>query len=76
MLLTAALSVLGVTTGALAARMAELQVILIAVSAASLGVAHYVAYRRGGAGQRRQRILLWSATVLSIGLWVVPAMLR
>ena len=76
MLLTAALSVLGVTTGALAARVAELQVILIPVSAVSIGIAHYVAYRRGGAGQRRQRILLWSATVLSVGLWVVPALLR
>ncbi len=76
MLLTAALSVLGVTTGALAARVAELQVILIPVSAVSIGVAHYVAYRRGGAGRRRERILLWGATVLSVGLWVVPAILR
>lgn len=76
MLLTAALSVLGVTTGALAARVAELQVILIPVSAVSIGVAHYVAYRRGGVGRRRGRILLWGATVLSVGLWVVPAILR
>jgi uncharacterized membrane-anchored protein len=76
MLLTAALSVLGVTTGALAARVAELQVILIPVSAVSIGVAHYVAYRRGDAGRRRERILLWGATVLSVGLWVVPAILR
>jgi len=76
MLLTAALSVLGVTTGALAARVAELQVILIPVSAVSIGVAHYVAYRRGAAWRRRQRILLWGATVLSVGLWVVPAILR
>jgi len=76
MLLTAALSVLGVTTGALAARVAELQIVLIPVSAVALGVAHYLAYRRAGPGQRRQRIVLWTATVLSISFWVVPAMLR
>jgi hypothetical protein len=59
-----------------AARVAELQVILIPVSAVSIGVAHYVAYRRGGAGPRRERMLLWGATVLSVGLWVAPALLR
>jgi hypothetical protein len=76
MLLTATLSVLGVTAGALAARVAELQVILIPVSAVTLGIAHYLAYRRGRPGQRRQRIVLWTATVLSISFWVVPALLR
>jgi hypothetical protein len=76
MLLTAALSLMGVTAGALAARVADLQVILIPVSAASLGVAHYLAYRRQGPGQRRQRIVLWTATVLSVSFAVVPAMLR
>jgi hypothetical protein len=76
MLLTATLSVLGVTAGALAARVAELQVILIPVSAVTLGIAHYLAYRRGGPGQRRQRIALWTGTVLSISFWVVPAIVR
>jgi hypothetical protein len=76
MLLTAALSVLGVTAGALAARVAELQVILIPVSVVTLGIAHYLAYRRAGPGYQRQRIVLWAGTVLSIGSWVVPAMLR
>jgi hypothetical protein len=66
----------GVTTGALAARLAELQVILIPVSAATLGMAHYLAYRRRGPGLRRQRIALWISTVLSITFWVVPAMVR
>jgi hypothetical protein len=76
MLLTAALSLLGVTAGALAARVAELQVILIPVSAVTLGIAHYLAYRRGGWAQRRQRIALWTGTVLSIAFWVVPAILK
>jgi hypothetical protein len=74
--LTAALSVLGVTAGAFAARVAELQVIFIPVSAVMLGIAHYLAYRTTGPGQRRQRIVLWTGTVLSISFWVVPAILR
>ncbi len=40
MLLTAALGVLGVASGALAARMAELQIVLIPVSLASLALGH------------------------------------
>jgi hypothetical protein len=65
-----------VTAGAFAARVAELQVILVPVSAATLGIAHYLAYWRGGPGRRRQRIVLWIGTVLSITFWVVPAMVR
>ena len=76
MLLSATLSILGVTTGALAARVAALQVILIPVSVVSLGGAHYLAYRRAGPGQRRQRVVLWTATALSISFWLVPAMVR
>jgi hypothetical protein len=76
MLLTAALSVVGVTAGAFAARLAELQVILIPVSVVSLGVAHYVALRSIGPGRRRQRIMLWAATVLSVSFWGLPALLR
>jgi hypothetical protein len=65
-----------VTAGALAARVAELQLILIPVSVVTLGIAHYLAYRRTAPGYRRQRIVLWAGTVLSIGFWVVPAILR
>jgi len=50
MLLTAALGVLGVASGALAARMAELQIVLIPVSLASLALGHYFAYRQGAGG--------------------------
>jgi hypothetical protein len=65
-----------VTTGALAARMADLQIVLIPLSAVALGVAHYLAYRSARPGPWRQRIILWTATVLSISFWVVPATLR
>ena len=75
MLLTAALGVLGVASGALAARMAELQIVLIPVSIASLGLGHYFAYRQG-AGGHRQRVMLWIATPASLALWVAPWMLR
>ena len=69
------LGVLGVAGGALAARMAELQMVLIPVSIASLGLGHYFAYRQA-AGGRRQRVMLWIATPASLRLWVVPWMLR
>jgi len=51
-------------------------IVLIPLSAVPLGVAHYLAYRRARPGQWRQRVLLWTATVLSISFWVVPATLR
>jgi hypothetical protein len=73
--LTAALGVLGVASVALSARMADLQIVLIPVSIASLGLGHYFAYRQG-AGGRRQRVMLWIATPASLALWVVPWMLR
>jgi hypothetical protein len=76
MLLTAALSVVGVTTGVLAARLADLHSILVPVSAVALGVAHSLAHQSGGPGQRRQQIMLWTATVLSVSFWVVPSVLR
>lgn len=66
---------LGVASGALAARMAELQFVLIPVSIASLALGHYFAYRQG-AGGRRQRVMLWIATPALLVLWVVPWMLR
>jgi hypothetical protein len=75
MLLTAALGVLGVASGALAARMAELQIVLIPVSIASLALGHYFAHRQGVRG-RRQRVMLWIATPVSVALWMAPWMLR
>jgi hypothetical protein len=63
-----------VAGGALAARVAELQVVLIPLSALSLLVGHYLAHR-GGAGGRRQRILLWIATPVSVAFWVLPRVL-
>jgi hypothetical protein len=75
MLLTAALGVLGVASGALAARVAEWQVVLIPMSVVSLALAYYFAYRRGVGGYR-QRVLLWIATPVSVALWVLPSLLR
>lgn len=66
---------LGVASGAVAARMAALQIVLIPVSIASLALGHYFAYRQG-AGGRRQRLVLWIATPVSLALWVVPWMVR
>jgi len=67
--------VLGVASGAVAARMSALQIVLIPVSIASLALGHYFACRQG-AGGRRQRLVLWIATPVSLALWVVPSMLR
>jgi hypothetical protein len=67
--------VLGVASGALAARVAEVQVILIPISMVSLVAAHGFAYRQGDGG-RRQRLLLWIATPVSIALWAVPHVIR
>jgi hypothetical protein len=64
----------GVAGGALAARMADLQVALIPLSALSLVAGHYLAYRRGPGG-RRQRILLWMATPVSVAFWILPRVL-
>jgi hypothetical protein len=61
----------GVASGALAARVADVQIILVPVSVVSLAVAHYLAYQKG-AGGRGQRVALWVATPVSIALWVLP----
>jgi hypothetical protein len=65
---------MGVAGGALAARVADLQVVLIPLSPLSLLAGHYLAYRRG-AGGRRQRLLLWMATPVSAAFWVLPRLL-
>jgi hypothetical protein len=64
-----------VASGAIAARVAEWQFLLIPVSLASLALGHYLAHRRG-AGGRWQRVLLWTATPVSLLLWVAPRLLR
>ena len=62
-------------SGALAARVAEVQIVLIPVSIVPLAVAHYLAHRRG-AGSLGQRVALWVATPVSLALWVVPYVMR
>jgi hypothetical protein len=49
----------------------ELQMVLIPVSALSLVAAHYLAHRRRTGG-KRQRILSWVATPVSVAFWVLP----
>jgi hypothetical protein len=49
--------------------MAELQVLLIPVSVLSLGLAHYVAYRKGAASPW-QRTALWGGTLIAIATWL------
>ena len=62
-------------SGALAARVADVQIVLVPVSMVSLAVAHYLAYRKG-AGGRGQRVALWVATPLSIAFWALPHVMR
>ncbi len=64
---------LGVTGGALAARLAELRVYLLPVSAVSLGFGFYLVYRRGFGG-RRDRLILWIATVVTVFFWALPSL--
>ena len=61
--------------GAIAARVAEWQFVLIPVSFVSLALGHYFAYRRG-LGGRWQRALLWVATPISLTLWALPHVMR
>jgi hypothetical protein len=74
-LLTTVLGTLGMASGALAARVAEVQIVLIPLSIVALAMAHYFAYRQGHRSPR-QRPLLWIVTTLSVGFWVVPLALR
>jgi hypothetical protein len=59
----------------MAARVADVQGILIPVSVVSLAVAHYRAYRKGASG-RVQQLGLWIATAGSVALWVLPQVIR
>jgi hypothetical protein len=74
-LLTTVLGTLGMASGAMAARVAEIQIVLIPVSIVSLVAAHYFAYRHGRR-TTRQRSLLWIVSVISVAFWVVPLATR
>jgi len=62
---------LGVTGGALAARLAGWQLYLVPVSAGFLGLGFYLTYRKG-LGRRRDRVILWVATAVTVFFWVLP----
>jgi hypothetical protein len=64
-----------VASGALAARVAEVQIVLVPVSVMCLALAHYLAHRKGTVSWS-QRVALWVATPLSIALWVLPHVVR
>lgn len=65
---------LGLMGGALAARLAGLQIYLLPISAAFLGVGFYLAYRKR-IGRRRDRVILWMATVVTVFFWMLPYLL-
>ncbi len=73
--MTVGLSLLGLTSGALAARMAELQVLLIPASVLSLSLAHYMAYRKGTANSW-QRTALWGGTLITVAAWLSAVLAR
>lgn len=62
-------------SGALAARVADAQIILLPVSLAALVSAHYFAHRDARRSARR-RALLWIITAISAGFWLVPLVAR
>lgn len=62
---------LGLASGAVAARVAELRLLFVAMSAVFLAAGYYVAYRRG-AGGRRQRLALWVGTPVAALFWILP----
>jgi len=63
-----------VASGAIAARVAEWQFLLVPLSLISLALGHYFAHRQDVGGW--QRILLWTATPVSLTLWVLPHVWR
>ncbi len=68
MLLSATLGVVG---GALAARLAGIQFYLIPASALFLGLGFFLAYGKG-IGGRRDRLILWIASGVSLVFWLTP----
>jgi len=66
---------LGLAGGAVSARVADLQGVLMPVSLASLALAYYFAYRRGPA-PRWQRLALWMSTPITVLAWLWPSLTR
>ena len=64
---------LGVTGGALAARVAGWQLYLVPVSAAFLGLGFYFAYWKE-LGRRWDRVILWIATGATVVFWALPSL--
>ena len=62
---------LGVTGGALAARLAGLQIYLVLVSAGFLGFGFYLTYWKRF-GKRRDRVILWITTAVTVFFWTLP----
>lgn len=65
---------LGVAGGALAARLAGIQIYLIPLSAVFLGLGFFLAYAKG-IGGRRDRVILWIAAAASVVFWLTPILL-
>jgi len=62
---------LGVTGGALAARLAGLWIYLVPLSAGFLGLGFYLTHWKGF-GRRRDRVILWIATAVTVFFWTLP----
>jgi hypothetical protein len=66
---------LGLAGGAVSAQVADVQVVLIPVSLASLVLAYYFAYRRDPAPEW-QRLTLWMSTPITVLSWLWPSLTR
>lgn len=64
----------GVAGGALAARLAGIQIYLIPLSALFLGLGFFLAYGKG-IGGHRDRLILWIASGVSLVFWLTPILL-
>jgi len=65
----------GLVGGAVSARVADVQVMLMPVSLASLVLPYSFAYRRGPA-PRWQRRALWMSTPITVLPWLWPSLTR
>jgi hypothetical protein len=59
------------TGGALAAWWAAWRVVFLPISVGLLGISYYGVYTQNHSN-RRQRIILWMATPLTVLFWVLP----
>lgn len=62
---------LGVTGGALAARLAGLQIYLLPISAGFMALGFYLAHKKA-MRRRRDRVMLWIAAAVTVFFWVLP----